>query len=158
MYYLDLINIIVYYINKTDEKGSEMAKFKPDCPICGEKVTITRFYCPACNSRVDGAFEIEKDPFAALSTDQFNFLLAFVRAEGRLNRLEEVLGMSYPTLKNRLNEVIRSLGYEPEQEKRKGVTPAERMAILDELENGRITHEQALRYLQGEEPFISRGA
>lgn len=135
-----------------------MAKFKPDCPICGEKVTITRFYCPACNSRVDGAFEIEKDPFAALSTDQFNFLLAFVRAEGRLNRLEEVLGMSYPTLKNRLNEVIRSLGYEPEQEKRKGVTPAERMAILDELENGRITHEQALRYLQGEEPFISRGA
>ena len=134
-----------------------MAKFKPDCPICGEKVTITRFYCPACNSRVDGNFEIEKDPFATLSNDQLTFLLAFVRAEGRLNRLEEVLGISYPTLKNRLNDVIRALGYEPEQEKAKGVTPSERMTILDELENGRITHEQALRYLQGEEPFVLRG-
>ena len=132
-----------------------MAKFKPDCPICGEKVSITRFYCPACASRVDGNFEIEKDPFATLSPDQLTFLLAFVRAEGRLNRLEEVLGMSYPTLKNRLNDVIRALGYEPEQEKPKGITPADRMTILDQLENGQITHEQALRYLQGEEPFVS---
>lgn len=132
-----------------------MAKFKPECPICGEKVTITRFYCPSCYSTVDGNFEIVKDPFSALSPDQFNFLLAFVRAEGRLNRLEEVLGISYPTLKNRLNDVIRALGYEPEQEKPKVVTPAERMAILDQLESGQITHEQALKYLQGEEPLKS---
>ena len=134
-----------------------MTKFKPDCPICGEKVIITRFYCPACASSVDGNFEIANDTFAALSPDQLNFLLAFVRAEGRLNRLEEVLGMSYPTLKNRLNDVIRALGYEPEQEKPKGITPADRMTILDQLENGHITHDQALRYLQGEEPFIARG-
>jgi len=130
-----------------------MAKFKPECPICGDKVTITRFYCPSCYSTVDGNFEIVKDPFTALSPDQLNFLLAFVRAEGRLNRLEEVLGISYPTLKNRLNDVIRALGFEPEQDKPKVVTPAERMAILDELENGHINHEQALRYLQGEEPL-----
>lgn len=134
-----------------------MPKFKTECPICGQQVTVTRFYCPSCNTRVDGNFEIETDPFSSLTPEQINFLLAFVRAEGRLNRLEEVLGISYPTLKNRLNEVIRALGYEPEQEKPRIVSAAERMAILEDLEKGRITHDQALRYLQGEEPFHVEG-
>lgn len=134
-----------------------MAKFKPECPICGEKVQITQFYCSTCESTVSGSFEFAKDPFAKLNPEQLNFLLAFVRAEGRLNKLEEILGLSYPTLKNRLNDVVRALGFEPEQEKPKAITPVERIAILDDLENGKITHEQALRFLQNEEPYPSRG-
>ena len=134
-----------------------MPKFSPKCPICGEQVTVIRFYCPSCDTRVDGNFEIQTDPFSSLTPEQTNFLLAFVRAEGRLNRLEEILGISYPTLKNRLNEVIRALGYEPDQEKPRVIAPSERMAILEDLENGRITHDQALRYLRGEEPFHTQG-
>ena len=82
-----------------------------------------------------------------------NFLLTFVRSEGRLNRMEEILGLSYPTLKNRLNDVIMALGFQPEKEARFKLSDSQRQKILDDLENGRIDSNQALRYLQGEDEF-----
>jgi hypothetical protein len=85
-----------------------------------------------------------------LSSEQLAFVEAFVRCEGKLNRLEKELGLSYPTLRARLIEVIRALGYavghEPAQ-----VTDEERHQILDDLASGRITPEEAMSMLEGEE-------
>jgi len=103
---------------------------------------------------IEGSFVLPVDPFSRLSEDQRHFMLTFVRAEGRLNRMEEILGMSYPTLKNRLNELITTLGFQAELYSKKP-NAAERQAILDDLEAGRIDSDQALRYLQGDEPFIT---
>jgi len=75
-------------------------------------MVITRAYCPACETSLEGYFQFQTDPFAVLSKDQRDFLLTFVRTEGRLNRMEDILGISYPTLKNRLIEIIHALGFE----------------------------------------------
>jgi len=90
-------------------------------------------------------------PFSQLSQEQQNFVLAFVRCEGRFTRLEEELSLSYPTLRNRLNEVIRGLGFEPRKDEIPEVlTPEKRREILDELARGNITPGEAQRLLRGE--------
>lgn len=129
-----------------------MPEFTNACPICQSKVRITRYHCDSCDSTIEGSFILPRDPLSKLSDDQRHFLLTFVRAEGRLNRMEEILGISYPTLKNRLNELIAALGYTAELTGLKP-TSEERQAILDDLEAGRIDSNQALRFLQGEQAF-----
>lgn len=130
-----------------------MNKLPKNCPICQGPVIVTRFFCPNCQTSVEGSFEPQSDLLQNLTTEQLNFLLTFVRSEGRLNRMEEILGLSYPTLKNRLNDVIMALGFQPEKEVRFKLSDSQRQQVLDDLENGRIDSTQALRYLQGEDEF-----
>lgn len=130
-----------------------MNQLPKKCPICQGNVIITRFFCPDCQTSVEGSFILQQSPFQNLNQEQMNFLLTFVRSEGRLNRMEEILGLSYPTLKNRLNDVIMALGFQPEKEIQFKLSDSQRQQVLDDLENGRIDSTQALRYLQGEDEF-----
>lgn len=119
----------------------------PDlCPICHSALVVTRAYCPACETTLEGYFQCEADPFSVLTKEQRDFLLTFVRTEGRLNRMEDILGLSYPTLKNRLLEIIHALGFETE--KSAAVPTQTRTQILENLENGLITADEALESLQ----------
>lgn len=130
-----------------------MNQLPKKCPICQGNVIVTRFFCPDCQTSVEGSFVPQQSAFQDLSPEQMNFLLTFIRSEGRLNRMEEILGLSYPTLKNRLNDVIKALGFQPEKDVRFKLSDSQRQQILDDLENGRIDSTQALRYLQGEDEF-----
>jgi hypothetical protein len=77
-------------------------------------------------------------------------VLTFVRCEGRFNRMEDELNLSYPTIRNRLYDIIRALGYEPGKEETPArLTVDERKRILDDLDQGKITPAQAHRLLQG---------
>jgi len=125
-------------------------KMPSQCPICGGAMTVTRLYCMHCDVTIEGHFHPASSPFAQLSPEQIQFVLAFVRNEGRLNRLEEELSLSYPTLRNRLHEVIRALGYEPgREEQTPRPNPQERMQILEELAQGQITYDEAQQRLSG---------
>jgi len=115
------------------------------CPICQSELVITRLYCPTCETTFEGYFRQKPDPFTKLTEEQRDFLLTFIRLEGRLNRMEETLGVSYPTLKNRLTDVIHALGFETEKQPASGST--DRQQILEDLENGLITTEEALELL-----------
>lgn len=120
------------------------------CPVCGGETEVTRIYCPNCDTTIEGHFHTVASPFSPLSPEQQQFLLTFVRCEGRFNRMEEELKLSYPTLRNRLYEVIRALGYEPgreEQPQRPGAD--ERLRILDELAQGLISAAEAQARLRG---------
>ncbi len=124
------------------------------CPICeGKNLIVSKFHCPDCQSSIEGEFVPGQNAFQGLSEDQMNFMLTFVRCEGKLNRMEEILGLSYPTLKNRLNDVILALGFQPEKESPFKLSASQRQQILEDLEAGRIDADQALRYLQGEDKF-----
>lgn len=118
------------------------------CPVCGEALAVTRLWCPACDTTVEGRFQ--GGPLAGLSRDQLAFVLTFVRCEGKLNRMERELGLSYPTIRARLHDIIRALGYEPGAEERPPISPAERRAVLDRLDAGEIGADEALRILNGE--------
>ncbi len=121
------------------------------CPVCGEDLTVTRLHCRNCDTAVEGHFRQATGLFSQLSQEQQNFILAFVRCEGRFTRLEEELNLSYPTLRNRLNDVIQSLGFEPRKEETpERLSPDKRSEILDELAQGNITPAEAQRLLRGE--------
>jgi hypothetical protein len=89
--------------------------------------------------------------FANLSPEQIEFIVTFVRCEGKINRMEQEIGLSYPTIRNRLQEVIRALGFEPGREEPQDVSEERRREILDDLNSGKISAEAAMRKLRGEE-------
>lgn len=94
---------------------------------------------------------VEHTPFGHLTPDQMQFLLTFVRCEGRLNRMEEEMKLSYPTLRNRLNEIVRALGYEPgKDDLSQPLSIEERRQILEDLDQGKIGWEEAQAKLRGE--------
>jgi hypothetical protein len=120
------------------------------CPVCKNELVVTRLFCLNCNTTIEGHFHPETNPFAALSPEQMQFMLTFIRCEGRFNRMEEELGLSYPTLRNRFNEILRSLGFEPGREEAPvRLTAEDRMRILDELAEGLITSEEAQQRILG---------
>ena len=127
-----------------------MNRLPKQCPICqAGDLTVTGFYCRHCDSRVEGRF-LAESPFAGLSPEQLAFAVTFVRCEGKLTRMEEELGISYPTIRARLHEVIRSLGYEPGKEEAVSVSEKERRKILEALEAGEVSYSEAMRRLEGE--------
>lgn len=121
------------------------------CPVCGEELLITRLHCRACDTSIEGRFMVGR--FDRLTPDQLLFAEVFIRCEGKLNRMEKELGLSYPTLRGRLTELIRALGYDVGQEEPTaptGPTEDDRRRILDDLAQGRITSQEAVRLLQGQ--------
>ena len=124
------------------------------CPLTGGELIVTRIYCPDADLTIEGRFAVEQPPFAQLAPDQLKFVEIFVRNEGKLNRMEDELGLSYPTIRSRLLEIIRALGYEPGKEEAAppaSPTPTvpDRKAILADLDAGRISFEDAMQMLQG---------
>jgi hypothetical protein len=128
------------------------------CPLTGGPIVVTRFYCPDADVSIEGRFSVETPPFAQLSPDQLKFVEIFVRNEGKLNRMEDELGLSYPTIRSRLHEIIRTLGYEPGKDDpatppAPAAPPAppgpDRKAVLADLDAGNISFEDAMKLLQG---------
>jgi len=110
-------------------------------------VAVTRLHCRECESTIEGRFTA--GPFALLTHEQLDFIETFVRCEGKINRMENELNLSYPTIRNRLHEVIRALGYEPGGgEEPAGPSGEMRQNILEELDAGRISVEKAMLLLQ----------
>jgi hypothetical protein len=98
---------------------------------------------------VEGHFELPR--LARLSPEHQRFAELFIRSEGKLNRVQEVLGISYPTARTQLHEMIRALGYEPsssDEGKLRTITPERRRQILIELEAGNISSEEAIKLLK----------
>jgi hypothetical protein len=119
------------------------------CPICGGEIIVTRLHCQVCDSTIEGRFT--HGALENLTPEQLGFVETFIRCEGKINRMEDEIGLSYPTIRNRLHEVIRALGYEPGGEDITKMSDEERRKILDDLEQGRITYEEAMHMLEGEE-------
>jgi hypothetical protein len=116
------------------------------CPVCEQRLTVTRLHCRNCDTTIEGHFETGR--FGRLTPDQLNFVETFLRCEGKLNRMESVLDLSYPTLRSRLSQVIEAMGFEV------GSAPTDlsdeqRHQILDELATGKISSEQAMELLEG---------
>jgi len=119
------------------------------CPVCQNELTVTRLQCPSCDTVVEGRFTAGH--FANLTAEQLDFIVTFVRVEGKLNRMEGELGLSYPTIRNRLHDVIRALGYEPGKEEAPDVDDEKRRGVLEDLNAGKISADDAMKLLRGEE-------
>jgi hypothetical protein len=121
------------------------------CPICGGETAVTRIYCRDCDTTIDGRFSTA-GPFSQLTAEQLDFIEVFIRCEGKISRMEDEIGLSYPTIRNRLQEVIRALGYEPGgNEETSRLSEQERQRILEDLDKGLISAEKAMHMLKESE-------
>lgn len=120
-----------------------MARLVGACPSCSAAMEVRKLECPECGVSVEGRFEA--GPLARLSRDELAFVEVFLRARGKIKDVEEELGISYPTVVARLNEVLASLGFEaPSAEQ----TVSQRQAILDDLAAGRLSAAEAAERLR----------
>jgi len=117
------------------------------CPVCQQPLEVTRLYCRQCDTAVEGHFGLGR--FYELSPEQLSFAETFVRCQGKLNRVQEELDLSYPTVRSRLYDVIKALGYEVDEEESPPVTAETRQAVLAALAAGQISAEEAARRLRG---------
>lgn len=116
-----------------------------ECPICGGDLSITRLECGECETKIEGRFI--SGPFAHLSNEQLSFVELFVKNEGKIKHVEAEMGLSYPTIRNRLNEIIKAMGYDLGKED-EGITEDERRQILEDLNQGKITSDEAAKMLK----------
>ena len=114
-----------------------------ECPVCHDELTVTRLACSTCGTALEGRFSMGR--LGLLTPEQLHFVEIFLRSEGKLVRVQKELGLSYPTVRSRLDEVIRALGYEVETEGESEVE--ERADVLARLARGEVSAEQALDLL-----------
>ena len=133
-----------------------MQKYINKCLYCDNNEMIIReIECPHCGVHVSGTFQIPDTPFENLSEKQVGFMMNYIRCEGRFNRLEEELNLSYPTLRNRLNDLILALGFDPgkepvEEEFQEQLSSVARKQILDDLHDGKLSFDEAQKKLKGD--------
>ncbi len=116
------------------------------CPICHETLEVTRLYCRNCDTTIEGHFTLGH--MYELSPEQLQFVETLLRCEGKLNRVQDEMHLSYPAVRARLNDVIRSLGYEVGEETM-SISSEQRRAILQDLAKGQLTTDEALQLLAG---------
>ena len=78
------------------------------CPVCSGELTIARLHCRSCGTALEGEFGVGR--FGRLDRDQMGLLESFLRSRGNLKEMERELGISYPTVRGRVDALIRSLG------------------------------------------------
>lgn len=132
-----------------------------DCPVCDSPLTVTRLHCNNCGTTIEGEFTVGR--FSRLNREQYALLESFLRSRGNLRELERELGVSYPTVRNRVEALLRALdladGTPMPPEPPRVETPAEpkpqvdaetRRQILEQLARHELTAEQAAAALRGE--------
>jgi len=113
------------------------------CPVCEGAMVVSELKCERCDVAVRGSFEVPR--LCRLPGDIYDFLVVFIRNRGVIREVERELGLSYPTVRARLDAAIAALGFE-------AAAPAlDREDIIAQLERGEISPEEAERQLRGEE-------
>ncbi|MDR5684245.1 MAG: DUF2089 domain-containing protein [Armatimonadota bacterium] len=115
------------------------------CPVCGDDLEVVRLECGRCHTAVEGRFALTK--LARLDDEQLRFVETFLRVRGNIKEMERELGVSYPTVRSRLDAVLQAMGYAVEPAR--DVEHAQRRReILDQLQAGKIGADEAIRLLQ----------
>lgn len=113
------------------------------CPVCGQNTQVTKISCNECGTSIEGNFDLCK--FCRLTEDQKSFIDVFIKCRGNIKEVEKELGVSYPTVKNKLEDAANALGYKSEVDT---TSSAKRKEILDRLNSGEISVEEAVGLLK----------
>jgi len=124
------------------------SKLPKHCPACSDQMKVTGLKCKKCGTKIKGDFEL--DDLFKLTSGQLQFLKTFISSRGSIKEVEKELNMSYPTVRNKLDELIEALGFEESevslQEKKEN--EEQRKVVLDKLEKGKLNPEQAAAELE----------
>ena len=112
-----------------------------DCPYCGSAMTVARMRCHRCGVSIEAAFPMPR--LANLPVEHQRFIEMFVLASGSLKEIAAQTGVSYPTVRSRLDKVIEALRAEI------AATQQVKGTILDAVGEGKMTAEEAARLIKG---------
>ncbi|MEP7361597.1 MAG: DUF2089 domain-containing protein [Chloroflexota bacterium] len=126
------------------------------CPVCEGRLQVTRLHCNTCGTTIEGEFNVGR--FANLDRGQMALLESFLRSRGNVRELERELGLSYPTVRGRVETLLRALGLgdgpvpaaETESAAQPQIDPALRRSVLERLAKHELTAEQAAAALRGQ--------
>lgn len=118
------------------------------CPVCGQDTHVTSISCSDCGTKIEGNFQLCR--FCRLTGEQKYFIETFIKCRGNIKEVEKEMGISYPTVKNRLEDAARALGsvstggddFDDDQLSQR------RKEILYKLDNEQISVEEALSLLK----------
>lgn len=136
------------------------------CPVCEHELSVTRLHCAECGTTLEGRFNLGR--FSRLNREQLGLLESFLRSRGNLREMERDLGLSYPTIRGRLDALVRTVGLGeprepvaeagPEAAAEPGpaapapaspvADPRNRRRLLERLARGEISAEEAARELR----------
>lgn len=129
------------------------------CPVCSGELEISRLHCSTCGTTIEGEFGVGR--FGRLSHEQMTLLESFLRSRGNLKEMERALGISYPTVRARVEALVQALGLgdgEPVDivvdvvpELTDPTLAAARREILERLAKGDIDAAGAAEALRGVE-------
>lgn len=122
-----------------------MRKVLEQCPSCGGALAITGMQCTQCGTGISGRFS--PCDFCRLNDEQSTFVRLFVERRGNLSEMEKALGISYPTVRNKLEEIIRAL-QQPAPAQQAAPAPSARDVVLRAVAAGQISAQEALTRLQ----------
>lgn len=130
------------------------------CPVCSDELTITRLHCRGCGTALEGEFGVGR--FGRLDPEQMRLLESFLSSRGNLKEMERELGISYPTVRGRVDALLRALGLgdgapvetdddngDTDEADSAADTAADRRSILERLARKEISAEEAAVALRG---------
>jgi hypothetical protein len=117
-----------------------MRKILEKCPTCSGPLAATQLSCTVCDTVIQGRYS--PCPFCQLSPEDLAFMELFVKSRGNVKEMERDLGVSYWTIRGRLDEVIDSMGFEQARPERDQAN-RQRQTVLEQLERGDITVNEA---------------
>ena len=134
--------ITVIRVTKMNERkpANELHTAPRQCPVCSGELHVARLQCDSCNTGLEGKFSLGR--FARLSKEQLAFVEAFLACRGKIKDVEQLVGMSYPTVVARLDEVVSAMGFEQKTASSHSHV-AERQQILNDLAEGKLNATQA---------------
>lgn len=112
-----------------------------ECPICSGELVVSKLSCKNCGTELSGSFKLSK--FNHLSKEDLYFIEVFIKNRGNIKQIEKELGISYPTVKKNLDEVIINLGYEVVDDNK-----IKKDDVFDKLAKGEITAKEAAKLLK----------
>ena len=121
------------------------------CPVCTQELAIRRLQCTSCDTTLEGSFVNSRSALMRLDEDDLAFVELFVRVRGNIREVEKALGVSYPTVRGMLDAINQRLQRRVDGPSTHGSPPAgdrgQRLAIIQRLEQGEITPDQAAELL-----------
>jgi hypothetical protein len=108
------------------------------CPVCGSEFLVTQLTCDQCHTRLEGRFL--PGPLGKLDDEQCRFVEVFLASRGNLREAGKILGISYPTLRLRLDEILALMGMSAPEP-----TP---QSVLEQLQRGDISIEDAMAHFK----------
>ncbi|WP_409340494.1 DUF2089 domain-containing protein [Paenibacillus sp. MBLB4367] len=113
------------------------------CPVCNHPLYAVKLECGHCRTTIENKFELSK--LALLSPEQLHFVITFLVNRGNIKEVEKELGISYPTVRGKLNDIITALGYETQKK-----PEVDEKKVISMLQNGEITADEAVKMLKNE--------